>query len=309
MLFWCFVGLTLSACAQSNTQLDRSAVASGVSPQNAIALPPPGSPAVVGVTERRYANAIQHDIALATSSSVPGQNLMRVQLFGPMGSEAGDTRLVDRTLHEADLRRELRAALPSVAMQRSPLYAQNTYGPFGYAFGRAGRNDLCLYAWQRIAGTRDAAPLANMGTVQLRLRLCQSGASERGLLAMMYGYTINTSFAGTNWNPYGSPAPADPRLGQIGQPIVPTRQGDFATMLDPPPTAPPAPAARGPSAQTASTPAPAPEQLSAPPPEAVSRAPIVPRPPVESTTEAAPVVPPPPTETDPEPIVPRPPQP
>ena len=302
-LICCLVGLFLGACAQLDTQLDRSALAIAVPPQDAIALPPPGSPSIVGVTERRYANAIQHDIALATSSSVPGQNLIKVQLFGPMGGEAGDTRLVDRALHEAELRREMRAALPDVAMQHSPLYAQNNYGPFGYAFGWAGRNDLCLYAWQRLAGTRDGAPFANLGTVQLRIRLCQSGASERGLLAIMHGYTINTSFAGPDWNPYGSPASADRRLGQTGQPIVPTREGSFATMLDPLP-----PTQSAPPAQTARAPAPTAQQPFASPPETVSRAPIVPPPPVEGTTGTAPVISPP-IGTGPVPIVPRPPQP
>jgi len=308
-LLCCLVGLMLGACAQLDTKLDRSSLAIGLPPQDAVALPPPGSASIVSVSERRYANAIQHDIALATTSSVPGQNLMRVQLFGPMGGEAGETRLADRPLHDADLQREIRAAVPGVAMQRSPLYAQNHYGPFGYAFGRAGRNDLCLFAWQRIAGTRDGAPLANLGTVQVRLRVCQTGASERGLLAIMYGYTINSSFAGPNWNPYGSPPPADPRLGQTGQPIVPARRGDFATMLDPVPPAAQTTSRPAAPAPAPSRPAPAAQQTTTPESNAVTRGPIVPRPPVQGASEDEPVADPPAPETAPAPIVPRPPQP
>lgn len=292
------LGLVLSACAQPDTQLVRSASVGAVAPQEAIALPPPGGPSIVGISERRYANAVQQEIALATNSSVPGQNYLRVELFGSMGGEAGQTRLADRTLHEGEVLREMRAALPSVAMQRSPLYAQNAYGPFGYALGSAGRNDRCIYAWQRIAGTRDAAPFANLGTVQLRFRMCQAGASERGLLAMMFGYTINTSFGGSSWNPFGSPASPDPRLGVSGQSVVPSGEEGFATMLDPPPVP------RQPSARPAAPP------TAASAPTSISRSPLVPRPPGEGRPpESAPQVPPPPAQSAPPgPIVPRPPQ-
>lgn len=274
--------LALTACAQHDTRLSRSALASGVSPQQAIALPPPGGPSVVGVVERRYANAVQQDIALSTNSGVPGQNLLRVQMFGPVGADGGETPLTDRLPHEADLRREMRAQLPGVDMRRSPLYAQNGYGPFGYAIGRQGTSELCLYAWQRIGGPHAGAPLAQVGTIQVRLRVCQTGASEEGLLAFMYGYTINASFGASGWNPYGTPAGADPRLGTTGQPIVPSGAPGYDTMLDPPPSAAPARAARR---QASTSPVPA------PPPGA----PVVPAPPAAEAAPA-PVVPPPPSE-------------
>jgi len=276
------LGLVLTACAHNDTRHGRFALASGVPPQQAIALPPPGGPSVVGVVERRYANAIQQDIALATNSSVPGQNLFRVQMFGPVGAKAGEIPLIDRPPHEADLRREMRTQLPGVVMQRSPLYTQNGYGPFGYAVGRRGANDLCLYAWQRITGAGNGAPFAGGGTIQVRLRICQTGASEQGLLAFMYGYTINASFEKSNWNPYGTPAGADPRLGALGQPIVPSATSGYDAMLDPPPAAAPAPA------RSARRPAP-------PPPTPPPGAPVVPAPPPAEALPA-PVIPPPPPE-------------
>lgn len=274
----------LTACAQTDSHIERLSLATGVSPRQAIVLPPPGGPSVVGVVERRFANAIQQDIALATNSGVAGQNLLRVQMFGPVGREGGDTSLADRPLHEADLGREMRSQLPGIVMRRSPLYTQNSYGPFGYATGSRGA-DLCLYAWQRIASNRNGALLANFGTIQVRLRVCQTGASERGLLAFMYGYTINSSFAGPQWNPYGAPSPADPRLGQTGQPIVPSASSTgYDTMLDPPP------APRSP--RRVRPPDPARPALPAPPPGA----PIVPAPPDQAEDEPAPVVPPPPSQ-------------
>ncbi|TYR30638.1 cellulose biosynthesis protein BcsN [Mesorhizobium microcysteis] len=278
-------GLLLVACAQTDTQLERSSLARGVAAQEAIALLPPGGPSIAGIVERRYSNAIQQDIALTTRSAVSGQNLLRVQIFGPVGREGGETPLVDRRLHDAELRREMRAQFPGVAMQRSPLYTQNGYGPFGYATGTSGA-DLCLYAWQRIAGSRNGAPFGNLGTVQVRLRICQAGASERGLLALMYGYTINASFGGENWNPYGTPQAADPRLGSPGQVIVPGSSTGFDTMLDAP--APPREQAV--------------RRVAAPPPQAPVR-PVLPAPP-----PGAPLIPPPPAaQAEPAPVVPPPP--
>jgi len=282
-----FVALALTGCAQTETRLERSSLATNVSAQQAIVVPPPGTASsVVGVVERRFANAIQQDIALTTNSVVAGQNLLRVQMFGSIGSDGGETQLPDQPLHESDLRREMQSLFPGVAMQRSPLYAQNGYGPFGYATGRRG-TDLCLYAWQRLAGSRNAAPLANLGTVQLRLRLCQTGATERGLLAFMYGYTINASLGGANWNPYGNPAPADPRLGMTGQPIVPSASTGYDTMLDQPPA--PRPVRRARVAEPTQSPPPA---LPPPPPGA----PVVPPPPTQTESRPAPVVPPPPSQ-------------
>ncbi|MEO3385372.1 cellulose biosynthesis protein BcsN [Mesorhizobium sp. CAU 1741] len=277
------LALALGACVASPTRLEQASLARSVPAADAIALPPPGGPAVVGVVERRYANAIQQDIALGATTSVPGQNLMRVQMFGPVGSDGSTTRLPDHGLREAELRREMRAALPGIAMQRSPLYVQNGYGPFGYATGTSGRN-RCIYAWQRIVPNRGSSPFSSRGSVQMRLRVCQIGASERGLLALMYGYTINSSFSGFGWNPYGTPSAADPRLGQTGKPIVPASSGGFDAMLDPPP-APPVPRRSATPRRVPAVPTPA-----APP----AGAPIVPPPP-RIETVPAPIVPPPPS--------------
>lgn len=279
--------ILLTGCAQPETRLGHSSLARGVSAQEALALPPPGTSSVVGVVERRYSNAIQHDIALTTNASVPGQNLLRVQMFGPVGGDGGETALVDRRLQESDLRREMRDQLPGIAMQRSPLYVQNSYGPFGYAIGTSG-SDRCLYAWQRIAGTRTQAPFLNTGSVQVRLRVCETWASEQGLLAFMYGYTINASFLGESWNPYGAPSAADPRLGNTGQPIVASVPRGYDDMLDPLPPAPPAPTARRA----------APAAPAAPPvlPAPIPGAPIVPPPPAQTQAVPAPVIPPPPVQ-------------
>ncbi|MGS1096723.1 cellulose biosynthesis protein BcsN (plasmid) [Aquamicrobium terrae] len=277
------LAVVVAACAQPN-RLERSSLTESLPAQQALVLPPPGGPAVVGVIERRYSNAIQQDVVLAAETAVPGQNLLRIQAFGPVGS-GGTTALVDRHLSGAAIGREMRGLLPGVAMRRSALYAQNAYGPFGYATGRHGKSDLCLYAWQRIAASQANAPLGSRGTIQIRLRVCRAGATEQALLAIMHGYTINASFAGSGWNPYGPPSPADPRLGRTGQPIHSAGPPVPQASDDPEPA--PAPVRRSPTPVAA----PVLQTLPAPP----AGAPTVPPPPAAAAGEDI-TVPAPPAE-------------
>lgn len=282
--------IALAACAQQPVRLEESALSREREITDAMALPPPGGPAVIGVVERVFANAIQQEIVLSTSAKVPGQNTLQIQFFGPVGSSGGDTPLSDTPPSESVVAREMRHALPGIRMVRSPLYVQNSYGPFGYATGRSHSGDLCLYAWQRISGLKSDASLATRGSVQVRLRLCQTGATEDGLLAVMYGYTINSAFAGYTWNPYGTVPAADPRLGVTGQPIHPRglSGSELITVSAPRDLSAPRPTRRPqPAAAAVVTSAPA------LPPVPVN-APVVPLPPALSSTQAMPQVPAPP---------------
>lgn len=273
----------MAGCAA--TDIGRATSASSAQAVEALAVPPPGGPAIVGVVERRFANALEQTIALSVSSNVSGQNYMRVQFFGPMGTEAGQTSVSNLPLTEGVIAREMRTAFAGVQMQISPLFVQNSYGPFGYAIGRQGR-DLCLYGWQRVAAPGTAAPFGARGTVQMRLRLCQAGTSEEALLSVMYGYTIVGGFRSGGWNPFGSPPGPDGRLGQTGSPIYPTAPARWETVLLPEPTATsptrtrPAVAVAAPAAEAAPQPAVVTGPI-VPPPPAVSPqpVPIVPLPP------------------------------
>ncbi|MBZ9674320.1 cellulose biosynthesis protein BcsN [Mesorhizobium sp. ES1-1] len=205
----------------------------------------PGGPAISAVLERRFSNATQQDILLSTSAHTPGQNMLRVQIFGPVDTtEAGQDRLREGYLPIGNVGSEMRQVLPGIRMQTSPYYVQNKYGPFGYAVGRSASGDTCLYGWQRISsmGTTQTW-VGNRGSVQVRLRICDQNASEQKLLEVMYGYTISTYFKSRNWNPYGVPASPDPSLGRSGQPIYPVGVSRFETVTSPPPPRQPVPRA------------------------------------------------------------------
>jgi hypothetical protein len=216
---------TLGACASPPiTQNDtRSGL---VETEDAFAYPAPGGPTVKAVVQRSYSNAVEQEIVLETNSSLPGQNMLRIQMFGP----ADTGRPNQGTLKEEfepgrNVGAEMRRLFPGVAMRRSLAYVQNKYGPFGYALGRSGA-DGCIYGWQRITSTGTTQVwVGNRGAIQIRLRLCEEGASDAELLGNMYDFTISSSFGVKNWNPYGEPAPVDPSFGRVSRPVYPHNVG------------------------------------------------------------------------------------
>ncbi|SDP89485.1 Cellulose biosynthesis protein BcsN [Phyllobacterium sp. YR620] len=271
-----------------------------VDAQQAYALPPPGGPSIISVVERSYNNAVQQEILLATSARTPGQNVLRVQLFGPVKANlsGGDT-LRDRQLGTTNIDRELRGTLPGVPMHRSPNFVQNRYGAFGFASGHSRSGDTCVYAWQRIRPPETQSRwFTGRGSIQIRLRLCDSRLTEEQLLAFMYGFTINAAFNNYSWNPYGEPAGVPENLGRPGANVFPTGPDmQPSAALMPPPA--PQPVAVAPKRRAQPPAAPAVETRPARP---APIGPIVPPPPVSGAAPPMPaptqinraVVPPPP---------------
>jgi len=218
-----------------------------LSADKAYAFPAPGDIGIVSVVETRYSNATQQDILLETDASTSGQNMLRVQFFGPVDTtRAGRGSLQNVYLPQSTVKTEMAKQLPSVRMVQSPYYVQNKYGPFGYAVGTRGL-DRCFYGWQEIHSTGRAQTLVgNKGAIRVRLRICRQGASEQELLASMYGFTITNFFKDKNWNPYGEAAPPNAAIGTNGQPIAPIGVGGLATVSSTNLTEPPTPRRRAP---------------------------------------------------------------
>lgn len=275
--------VTIAACAAPPPRIENASAVRMVPTETAFALPAPGGPTVAAVLERTYANAVQQDILLSTSAQTSGQNMLRVQFFGPVAGSS-TTRLRDGFLPIADVGSEMRKLIPGVRMVRSPYYVQNKYGPFGYAAGRAPSGDTCFYGWQGLTSTGSTQTLVgNKGSIQIRLRLCDQNASERRLLEAMYGFTITSHFSDRNWNPYGKPNAPDAGLGRGGQPVYPVGMTQFETVA---PVAS-APARRAPvSVQRQAEAAPQPPALPAP------IGPVVPLPPGAERNDTQLTVPP-----------------
>ncbi|EJJ27947.1 cellulose biosynthesis protein BcsN [Rhizobium sp. CF142] len=203
-----------------------------VEPEKALVLPPPGGPSIVSVVEQKRGNGVEQTISLFTSSSVQGQNFLKAQFLGASGANPGAGSASYRMIREGDIAREMARSVPGVPMATSATFLQNSYGPFGYASGYSRTGDTCIYAWQQIRSSRSAQTQArNFGMIQIRLRLCDARATERQLLGIVYGYTVIGTFDGDIWNPYGTPPPANPALGQTGAPIYPDEGGYRPTTM------------------------------------------------------------------------------
>jgi hypothetical protein len=216
----------LMAGCQSTGNVRHPNIPETVPAENALALPPPGGPSIVSVVEHKRGNGTEQLISLYTSSSVPGQNFLKVQFLGASGANPGTGNASYQMISENGIIREAFAAVPGVQMTRSTTYLQNSYGPFGYASGESGAGDTCIYGWQQIRSSRSAHTQArNFGMIQVRLRLCDARATERQLLGIMYGYTITGTLDGEIWNPFGDPQRVDTTLGRPGNPIYPDEGG------------------------------------------------------------------------------------
>lgn len=222
MLHAC-TGMVISAAAagcSSTGTVTRPVSPALVADEQALALPPPGGPAVIGVVERQRGNGLEQTISLATTARVAGQNYLKIEFFGPEVSRGPSATF--KTINEREILREASIAVPGIRLSRRTTFLQNSYGPFSYAAGRGSLGDTCVYAWQQIrAGTASEGIGRNFGMIQVRWRLCDSFASEQQLLSAVYGYTITGTFDGKAWNPFGEPGRADPRLGETGHPIYP----------------------------------------------------------------------------------------
>jgi Cellulose biosynthesis protein BcsN len=225
---------TVSGCA-SKDGIRIPSPTETVTSDKAFALPPPGGPSIVNVVQHAFSNAVQQDIYLFTSAETSGQNDLQVTFFGPVGLDYDNRKdLGYASIRDSTIDRDMRRTLPGVAMVRSGIYVQNNYGPFGFATGKSPHGDTCLYAWQQVRSSDDArSAFLNRGTVQVRLRLCDSHAAPEQLLRVMYGYTITGTFGAEGWNPYDSAPPVNPALGRTGNPIYPVISPNGAAQLPP----------------------------------------------------------------------------
>lgn len=210
----------LSACTATRSATTFSAPRT-IDASQAMIMPAPGGPTVISLIEERYADGVEQKVILGTDATNTGQNYLSVRIYGPMERETqGIKRLGYKSVTSVTLTNEAIRAVPGVAMKASPLFLRNSYGPFGYAFGQTTAGDSCIYGWQQLrSSNNERQNFRNVGAIQIRLRFCENGASEKQLLGVMYGYTVTGSFASEQWNPFGKPKEVGATIS--GDPIYP----------------------------------------------------------------------------------------
>ncbi|WP_411033310.1 cellulose biosynthesis protein BcsN [Shinella sp. BYT-45] len=211
--------MALAGCA-ARPGTGIATMSTAVPATSALVLPAPGTLSIVGVIQRQYTNAIEQQIALSASAATPGQNFLSIQAFGPAQTVAmPGGALAFKPVRHSAIRGEIAAHFSGRRLSISPNFVRNGYGPFGYAYGRGAGDDGCLYGWQQIrSDVIERDRMRDLGMIQIRLRVCQAGASEKELVELMYGYTVVGGFSGATWNPYGTPASVDSRIGG-GEPL------------------------------------------------------------------------------------------
>ncbi|SCX11836.1 hypothetical protein DSM25558_1550 [Agrobacterium sp. DSM 25558] len=197
-------------------------------PEEALIFPPPGGPEVISVISRTYSNAIEQQVILRSDARTPGQNYLKVELYGPQRAEdTGKDGLSSSSLRPSSISREIRSAFPGAHLATSAEYLQNAYGAFSYASGRGAGDDTCVYGWQHIRSPEDMRQgFKNLGRINVTLRLCQSGVTVRDLLTVMYNYTITGSYDAESWNPYGTAQKPPEGMGRSGNPMYPVTATD-----------------------------------------------------------------------------------
>jgi hypothetical protein len=291
--------MTLAAegCAAQRAVEDSNARV--VSPTLAFVSLGPGAPADLSVIESPYANATRQTIALATHGRTPGENQLRIDVFGLTNPNvAPDSTLPDRPLNEADLMSEAQDALPDAPLRISTNYMQNRYGPFGYAVGRSAHGDTCVYAWQRLETPEQKLNIVNSrNTISIRIRICDPKAGEATLASLMMNLSVNVRLSGGSWTP--DPKELSPAIGAAGAPMAPSQLIAAAVNPFPPASAKAPRAKRAIASEPASAPIVAPSPtgvLVPPPPLALLNAPM----PGDTAHGSEPIsVPGPPRETRP----------
>jgi Cellulose biosynthesis protein BcsN len=300
------MALVASGCAAQRTIVENPG-ARAVSTDHAFVSLGPGGPAVLSVIQSDYANATRQTIALATRGKTPGENQLRVDVFGVKNDDVAiDSSLPDLPLKEAELAAEAQDALPDVSLRVSNIYLQNRYGPLGYIVGKTAQGDTCVYAWQRLATPDLKISLINSrNALSIRLRLCDSVASEAALASTMMNLSVNVALSSGSWTPDPRELSAD--VGAVNAPMAPPQIATAAANPLPPSVARAAPPLRARQARHAPPPERAPAAASVIQPPALTGVVVPPPPlaalnsPAAAPTDSAPPpaqigVPPPPQE-------------
>ena len=122
-------------------------------------------------------------IVYPNRATIAGENMLVVREVAAGSSAAR------KAPTSAELAREMRKAMPGVAMDVTPVLGSNAYGPYGAARGTLPSGGGCVYAWQVV--NRPSAAFGETGKVlQVRLRYCDADKKPEELISLLSSLTL-----------------------------------------------------------------------------------------------------------------------
>ena len=205
----------VSACAPTGKgPLEVASQAMERPPQAALAVPAPGGPRILSVIERRFSDGARQKIVLETRGQTPGENVIEIAIRGG-GHASRETSLQIVPITDEMATGEIAASIPGRGLAPARAFAQNAYGPFGYALGPGVGSDTCLYAWQTLGRT------FKRPDATLRMRLCAPEARPGDLVGVMASMTIPGYAADPAWSAASGRFAPHAATGRAGRVVVP----------------------------------------------------------------------------------------
>ena len=169
-----------------------SAAAGGInrelSPQLAAADLPAIGATPIAVRQLSSEDGSVQQIVFPNKATIAGENMLVVREV-VASSSAGR-----KAPTSAELSREMRAAMPGVVMDVTPVLGSNAYGPYGAARGTLPSGGGCVYAWQVV--NRPAAAFGQSAkAVQVRLRYCDADRKAEELVPLLSSLTLSSGRA------------------------------------------------------------------------------------------------------------------
>ena len=141
---------------------------------------------VIAVVQSQDTGISLQRVVLRGDTAAAGENFISIATTDGSGEFPRPDSAVTKPT-EGMITQELSDKFPSVDMRLSQTWNRNSFGPFGYAVGKAG-TATCVYAWQyqpaRTLGIFSGAS-AGAGPTSVRVRLCLGGVAETDIVAMI----------------------------------------------------------------------------------------------------------------------------
>lgn len=188
--------VTLAGCAHeedggaaSLEALAPAATATRASRPRALVTLPAEIGRMIAIHDRTFADGVRQEINLdGGGAGLPRNTLIVLARTSSQPTLDDVVPLAKPT--EGEVRREISAAFPHVAMRVVERPSANAYGPYGLAIGRAAGGARCMFFWQWIEADRMPPDAAVKGPLSIRATLCRSGSSFDTIAAALDRLTV-----------------------------------------------------------------------------------------------------------------------